>query len=161
MRGDGRTIKDGKTEMREYKFLFDNDSQAAARFFPEKRVITLAQAKVSTAASDAEIVTRARELGAIIVTANGEDFEKEIKRFLQKSQRNDCYDLFGLVVIPNPAAIQERVLLGLAARLRFKGKAISWDDVWRENYLVRVHSDSRVDVRELGRCFYCKKLASA
>jgi hypothetical protein len=115
--------------MREYKFLFDNDSQAAARFFPEKRVITLAQAKVSTAASDAEIVTRARELGAIIVTANGEDFEKENKRFLQKSQRNDCYDLFGLVVIPNPAAIQERILLGLAAKLRFKGKAISWVDL--------------------------------
>jgi hypothetical protein len=160
MRGDGRTIKDGKAEMREYKFLFDNDSHAAAKFFPEKRVITLAQAKVSTAASDAEIVARARELGAIIVTANGEDYEKEIKRFLQKSQRNDCYDLFGLVVIPNPAAIQERVLPGLGAKLRFSGKAISWDDVWRENYLVRVHSDSAVDVRELGRCFYCKKLAS-
>lgn len=160
MRGDGRTMEDGKTEMREYKFLFDNDSHAAAKFFPEKRVIALAQAKVSTAASDAEIVARARELGAIIVTANGEDYEKEIKRFLQKSQRNDCYDLFGLVVIPNPAAIQERVLPGLAAKLRFNRKAISWDDVWRENYLVRVHSDSTVDVRELGRCFYCKKLAS-
>ena len=148
--------------MREYKFLFDNDSQAAeTKFFPEKRVITLAQAELFYATSDAKIVARARELEAIIVTANGEDYEKEIKRFLQKSQRNDCYDLFGLVVIPNPAAIQERVLPGLAAKLRFKGKAISWDDVWRENYLVRVHSDSRVDVRELGRCFYCKKLASA
>ena len=41
-------MEDGKTEMREYKFLFDNDSQAAAKFFPEKRVITLAQAKVSS-----------------------------------------------------------------------------------------------------------------
>ncbi|MFZ0272612.1 MAG: hypothetical protein WB524_02340 [Acidobacteriaceae bacterium] len=130
--------------MREYKFLFDNDSRAAAKFFPEKRVITLAQAKVSTAASDAEIVARARELGAIIVTANGEDYEKEFKRFLQKSRRNDCYDLFGLVVIPNPAAIQERVLPGLAAKLRFKGKAISWDDVWRENYLVRVRMRSHL-----------------
>jgi hypothetical protein len=146
--------------MREYKFLFDNDSQAAAKFFPEKRVITLAQAKVYTAASDAEIVARARELGAIIVTANGDDYEREIKRFLQKSQKNDCYDLFGLVIIPNPAAIQERVLPGLASKLRFKGEAITWDDVWRENYLVRVHSDGTLEVRELGRCFYCKKLAS-
>ena len=41
-------MEDGKTEMREYKFLFDNDSHAAAKFFPEKRVITLAQAKVSS-----------------------------------------------------------------------------------------------------------------
>jgi hypothetical protein len=32
--------------MREYKFFFDKDSQAAAKFFPERRVITLAQAKV-------------------------------------------------------------------------------------------------------------------
>ena len=124
MRGDGRTMEDRITEMREYEFLFDNDSQAAARFFPEKRVITLAQAKVSTAASDAEIVARARELGAIIVTANGEDYEKEIKRFLHKSQRNDCYDLFGLVVIPNPAAIQEKVLPGLAAKPRFNGTGL-------------------------------------
>lgn len=55
--------------MREYKFLFDNDSQAAAKFFPEKRVVTLAQAKLSPAASDATIVARASELGSIIVTA--------------------------------------------------------------------------------------------
>jgi hypothetical protein len=146
--------------MRGYKFLFDNDSQSAAKFFPEKRVITLAQAKLSPASSDAKIVVRARELGAIIVTANGDDYEKEIKRFLQKSQRNDCYDLFGLVVIPNPAATQDRVLPGLSAKLRFNSKRISWDDVWRENYLVRVHSDGTVEVRELGRCFYCKKLES-
>jgi hypothetical protein len=146
--------------MKEYKFLFDNDSQMATKFFPNKRAITLAQAKISPAASDAEIVAEARELQAIIVTANGDDYEKEIRRFLQKSQRNDCYDLFGLLVIPNPSAIQERVLPNLAAKLRFKGKAISWDDVWRENYLVRVHSDGIVEVRELGRCFYCKKLSS-
>jgi hypothetical protein len=146
--------------MRDYKFLFDNDSHAAARFFPDKRAITLVQAKISPTASDAEIVAEARELGATIVTANGDDYEKEIKRFLQKSQRNDCYDLFGLVVIPNPAAIQERVLPGLSAKLRFNGKAISWDDVWRENYLVRVHSNGTVEVRELGRCFYCRKLAA-
>jgi len=40
-------MEEGKTEMREYKFLFDNDSHAAAKFFPDKRVITLAQIKVS------------------------------------------------------------------------------------------------------------------
>jgi len=47
----------------------------------------------------------------------------------------------------------------LAARLRLGGKRISWDDVWRKNLLIRVRSDSVVDVRdELGRCFYCKKI---
>jgi hypothetical protein len=101
--------------MREYRFLIDNDSQAASKFFPEKHVVTLAQAKLPLPRSDAEVVARARELGCIIVTANGADSEKEIKLFLQKSQRKDCYDLFGLVVIPNTAAIQERVLSGISA----------------------------------------------
>lgn len=144
--------------MREFRFLIDNDSQAAAAFFPEKRVVTLSQAKLSQAAPDSEVVAAARELGCIIVTANGADFEKEIKQFLQRSQRKDCFDLFGLVVIPNAAAVQARVLPGLSEKLRFNGKQISWDEVWQENYLVSVHANSSVDVRELGRCFYCKKL---
>ena len=55
-------------------------------------------------------------------------------------------------------AIQARVLPGLADKLRFNGKRISWEDVWQENYLVSVHADGSVAVRELGRCFYCKKI---
>jgi hypothetical protein len=144
--------------MREYRFLIDNDSQAASVYFPEKRVVTLAQAKLNPAAPDSQVVAAAREMECIIVTANGPDFEKEIKHFLQRSQRKDCYDLFGLVVIPNPAAIQARVLPGLSDKLRINGKRISWENVWQENYLVSVHSDGTVEVRELGRCFYCKKL---
>ncbi len=60
-------------------------------------------------------------------------------------------------MIPNPATIQARVLPGLSDR-RMNGKRISWDDVWQENYVVSVHADGSVDVRELSRCFYCKKL---
>ena len=144
--------------MRKYKFLIDNDSQAAVRFFPEKRVVSLASAELETSATDAEVVNMAWELECIIVTANGQDFEKEIKKFLQTTQRDDSHDLFGLVVIPNAAAAQERVLPCLGARLRYAGKSITWDDVWHKNYLVRVHSKSTVEVRELGRCFYCRKI---
>jgi hypothetical protein len=144
--------------MREYRFLIDNDSQAASVYFPEKRVVMFTQAKLNPAAPDSQVVATAREMGCTIVTANGPDFEKEIKQFLQKSQRKDCYDLFGLVVIPNAAAIQARVLPGLSDKLRINGKRISWEDVWLENYVVSVHSDGSVEVRELGRCFYCKKL---
>lgn len=117
--------------MREYRFLIDNDSQAASVYFPEKRVVTLAQAKLNPAAPDSQVVAAAREMECIIVTANGPDFEKEIKHFLQRSQRKDCYDLFGLVVIPNPAAIQARVLPGLSDKLRINGKRISWENVWQ------------------------------
>jgi hypothetical protein len=144
--------------MRGYRFLLDNDSQAASAYLPEKRIVTFDQADLAEDAPDAEVVAMARAMGCIIVTANGPDFEKEIKRFLQKSQRKDCHDLYGLVVIPNAAAAQARVLPGLGRKLRYKGKPIFWEDVWFENYLVSVHSDGSVEVRELGRCFYCNKL---
>lgn len=144
--------------MRKYRFLIDNDSQAASQHFPEKRVVSLSEAKLPSSAPDAEVVAAAWELECILVTANGPDFEKEIERFLQKTQQNDCHDLFGLVVIPNAAAAQSRVLPGLAKKLRFNGQSITWQDVWTKNYLVRVHSNGAVDLRELGRCFYCKKI---
>jgi hypothetical protein len=82
-----------------------------------------------------------------------------MRKFLATTKRKDCHDLYGLVIIPNQAAIQDRVLPKLATKLRLEGKRISWDDVWRKNLLVRVRSDGVVNVRdELGRCFYCKKL---
>jgi hypothetical protein len=82
--GRRRQCREGrKNRDEDYKFLFDNDSRAAENFFPDKRVITLTEAKLSTAASDADIFAGARELGAIIVTANGDDYGKEIKRSIQ------------------------------------------------------------------------------
>lgn len=147
--------------MRGYRFLIDNDSQAASKYFPKKRVVTFAEAGLSHDSPDSVVVARARDLECIIVTANGPDFESEIKRFLQKSQRKDCYDLFGLVVIPNIAAIQARDLPKLSGRLRMQGTRLSWETVWHENYLVSVHGDGSVDVREIGRCFYCKKRKDA
>src|SRR5579863_1486161 len=127
------------SHMRKYRFLIDNDSQAAAQYFPEKRVVSLSQAKLASSASDAEVVNAAWDLECIIVTANGQDFEREIDQFLQRTREKDCHDLFGLVVIPNAAAIQDRVLPGLAKKLRFNGRNITWEDVWRRNYLVHVH----------------------
>ena len=108
--------------MREYRFLIDNDSQSASVYF-QKRVVTFAQAKLNQAAPDSEVVATAREMECIIVTAN-DWTPKGIKQFLQKSQRKDCFDLFGLCPAPpNPAAIQARVLPGLSDKLRIKGKA--------------------------------------
>jgi hypothetical protein len=148
--------------MSHYRFLIDNDSTASASFFPKGRVVTLHQAGLEPSASDADVVVTAYNLGCIIVTANGPHFEAEMRKFLAKTKRKDCHDLYGLVIIPNQAAIQQRVLPKLAARLRLGGKRISWDDVWRKNLLVRVRSDSVVDVRdELGRCFYCKKIEAS
>lgn len=145
--------------MSAYRFFIDNDSSSAARYFPKEHVVTLRQSGLEPTATDASVVQRAYELGCIIVTANGPHFEAEMRKFLSKTKRKDCHDLYGLVVIPNEAAIQERVLPRLTSRLRQAGRRISWDDVWMKNFLVRVRGDGVVDVRdELGRCFYCRKL---
>jgi hypothetical protein len=52
------------------------------------------------------------------------DFEKEI------TKENDCHDLYGLVVMPNAAAIQDGVLPGLADKLLMNGKPLAWDDAF-------------------------------
>ncbi|MGA2085783.1 MAG: hypothetical protein ABSG60_09720 [Terracidiphilus sp.] len=145
--------------MSDYRFLIDNDSLSSARYFPKRRIVTFHQAGLEPSAPDVAIVVKAYEFGCIIVSANGPHFEAEMRKFLATTKRKDCHDLYGLVIIPNQAAIQDRVLPKLATKLRLEGKRISWDDVWRKNLLVRVRSDGVVNVRdELGRCFYCKKL---
>jgi hypothetical protein len=143
--------------MRGHRFFLDNDIQGAARFFPERRLVSYKQAKLDPSAPDEDVIARSAGLECIIVTANGVDYEQKSRRFLRQTRKKDCHDLCGLVVIPNSGAAQTRVLPGLARRLRFKDKRITWDEVWNENYLVRVHANGIVDVQELGRCFYCQK----
>lgn len=103
--------------MREYRFLIDSDSQAASKFFPDKRIVTLTQAKLSPAASDAAVVARARELGCILSRRMGPTLRKRSSCSFKNRSERTCYDLFGLVVIPNSTAIQERVLSGHSATL--------------------------------------------
>jgi hypothetical protein len=148
-------------QMRGHRFFLDNDVQGAARFFPERRFVSYKQAKLDSSAPDEDVIARSRGLECIIVTANGVDYEQKSRRFLRQTQKKDCHDLFGLVVIPNDGVAQARVLPGLDKRLRFNGKRITWNDVWQENYLVRVHSTGQVDVEALGRCFYCQRMIDA
>ena len=64
-----------------YRFIFDNDSRKAARFFPRRRIVFLEQAGLTEKASDRKIVEVASDRKWIIVTANGDDFVAEIKRY--------------------------------------------------------------------------------
>ncbi len=59
-----------------YRFLIDRSSAKAHSLFPDRRTLSLGEAKLSEEVSDAAIVERAAELQAIIVTANGETFCK-------------------------------------------------------------------------------------
>jgi hypothetical protein len=121
-----------------YRFLLDRDVSKAASLFPARRTRTIAEVGLAGNAKDAAVVEKAWELEAIIVTANGDDFLREARKFLRSTKRKDCHDLFGLVILPNKYEIQKRTLDEIGLRLRFRNSRISWDEVWRQNLCVRV-----------------------
>ncbi len=143
--------------MTSYKFIFDNDCPNAAEFFPSRRIVTLEQAGLSPASSDRKIVELASERRWIIVTANGDDFVAEIKRYLRQSTKLVCHDLSGLVIIPNDYQLQQRALPRLEERLHFENKHIGWKDVWELDCCVRVTKNGRAQITRFERCFYCTK----
>ena len=137
--------------------LLDRDVSKAVALFPARRAQTIADVGLSKNAKDGVIVKKAWELEAIVVTANGTDFVREVQKFLGQTKRKDCHDLFGLVILPNKFEIQKRTLSDLSARLRFSGRKITWYDVWRKNLCVRVKATGNPEVTQLPRCFYCHK----
>lgn len=140
-----------------YRFIFDNDSRRAAEYFPCRRIIHLEQAGLNEKSRDREIVEVASDRKWIIVTANGDDFIAEIKRYLGQSTKLRCHDLSGLVVIPNEHALQRLALPRLGERLNFEGRGLSWRDVWELDCCVRVTKNGSTKITRFERCFYCKK----
>jgi len=94
--------------MASYKFIFDNDSRKTAEFFPRRRIVSLEQAGLTEKASDREIVEVASDRKWIIVTANGDHFIAEIKRYLRQSMKLVCHDLSGLVIVPNDYQLRRK-----------------------------------------------------
>jgi hypothetical protein len=138
-----------------YRFLIDRSSAKAHSLFPDRRTLSLGEANLSEETSDAAIVERAAELQAIIVTANGRDFLQAIETHQKKHIRDECQDLYGLIIIPNHYAIQERLVPKLGDKLRFDSAAISWGHVQINNLCVRLTDDGQVKVTALSRCRYC------
>jgi hypothetical protein len=120
--------------MTHFRFLLDRDVSKTASLFPKKRTLTV----TSESASDRQIVEQACRDGCIRVTANGKDFRREIDKFLRQTKRRDCHDLYGLVILPSGYEIQKRLLKDIEAQMRYGQKPVSWFDVWRRNYCVRV-----------------------
>jgi hypothetical protein len=96
--------------MRGYKFLLDRDVQKAKDCFPRKRVFTAEKAGLSEDAPDSAVVRRAFDLDAIIVTANGEDFFREIIDFQRKSKSSayGCREMHCLIVLSSGIEAQRR-----------------------------------------------------
>jgi hypothetical protein len=144
--------------MKRYKFLLDRDVSKTVSLFPAQRARTISDVGLPDNATDAAIVEKAWKLEATIVTANGDDFLEEVRKFLQQTKKKDCHDLFGLVILPSKFETQKRVLNQLRSRLRFDGKQIGWYDVWSNSLCVRVRTVGNPEVKKLPRCFYCQKM---
>jgi hypothetical protein len=147
-----------KDPVLDYGFLLDRNAAKAASLFPKKRTQTIEQVGLLENATDAQIVRKAWDLRLTIVTANGDDFVKEILRFQDQTKISDCHEMFGLVVLPNGYESQKRLLQRGRKKLRPGDEKLTWADVAKKNCYVRLKTGGNPEVTKLPRCFYCKKL---
>jgi hypothetical protein len=140
-----------------YRVLLDEGIKHLKPLFPRKRALTTGDAGLPSNASDARIVRLAWDRQYIIATANGDDFVREINRFQRQMMERNCRDLWGLLVVPDGAISQERVLRKLTDRLIFGGRKITWNDVMNMNLYVRATKAGAPEIRRFRRCLYCVK----
>src|SRR5262245_45178666 len=141
-----------RREPREQMFLLDEDVKALKPLFPKRRVKTIADLRLKLDLKDAEIVQRAWDRGFTIVTGNANHFRKEIIDFPHRGPKGSCSCLYGLLVLPTGHEVQRRLISDWKAverRLRFGGKAITWKDVRKKNYEVRLLREGAPRVAEL------------
>lgn len=135
----------------------DRNVSKVAPLFPAKRSRIIAQVGLLENATDAEIVRKAWDLCLTIVTANGDDFVKEITRFQNQTTRVNCHEMFALVVLPNGYESQRRLLQRTGEKLRLGTEKLTWGDVALKNWYVRLKKRANPEVKRFKRCFYCQK----
>jgi hypothetical protein len=138
-----------------YRFLVDNDCRWVGSLLP--KALALKDVGLPENAPDEAIIEEAADCRCTIVTANGYDYLGKIKRFVAASTKKEwgCYDVWGLVVVPNDLASQERLVSRASERLWFGDRQVDWSDVWWESLVVRITKDNRPIVRQLPRCPGC------
>lgn len=142
---------------RRYLFLLDRDVSKTASLFPQRRTLTIKRIGLPDDASDTAIVHEAWERECIIVTANGEDFKRAILKFQDLTQRRNCHELRGLLVLPNGYERQKRLLKSAETQLRFGDRHLTWTDVRDGNYYVKLNNSNKPTIWRFPRCFYCQK----
>jgi hypothetical protein len=140
-----------------YRFLFDCNVTKIASMFPVKRRLALSDLQLPNDASDAQIVEAAQGRRLIIVTANGDDFIREILKFQRLKDREVCRELSGLVVLPGHYETQKQAVGRAEGRLRWGGRKIGWFDVWDKNLCVRLTTQGAPSITRFPVCFYCEK----
>jgi hypothetical protein len=143
--------------MYSYGFLLDRAVSKAASLFPKKRTRTVAHIGLTPDVPDSEILREAWARKLTIVTCNGDHFAREIQKFLAQTKRDECHEMYGLLVLPNGYERQKRLLQNIEARLRLGKEKLTWADVADRNCCVKVTRLGAAEVRRFPRCFFCQK----
>jgi hypothetical protein len=113
--------------------------------------------EINKGVSDDVVARHVRKAGgAIIITKNPRDFKGLAGQHLSKVARGQCDLGCGIVQVPheaadfNPARIERKLYLP-------NGDGVDWDDVMFFNWLVVIHRDGKVEIRELGQCEHCRQ----
>jgi len=106
-------------------------------------------------ASDQKLVEHANYHGAIIVSRNKRDFQKEMRLAAERSTAGACYEGAGLVTVPD--GLERFDFKFISRNLRFDGQRVTWEDVYQVNLEVLIHRDvgHPPEVRLLPRCERC------
>ena len=86
---------------------------------------------------------KAHELACTVVTANGDDFHREIIKFQKKTRRSayGCREWNGLGVLSSGYENQKQMLGNAESQLWFGKQRLTWSDVWEGNYYVRLRNN--------------------
>lgn len=137
--------------------MLDRDVSKAASLFPRKRTKTIADIGLRQDATDAEIVKAAWERELTIVTGNGDDFTREIQKFLSQTKRNECHEMRGLVVLPNGYERQKRLLQDIERTLKLGSEKLTWAGVADKDCYVKVKRAGGTEIRRFPRCVFCQR----
>ena len=133
--------------MARFKFMLDRGVSHLRDCFAPKRVVSTETVGLRANLPDDEIVAYASEKGYLLVASNRRDFLRGAKRHVAQSSKKQygCRPIPGMILlVPNEAIVQRRVLKGFESRLRFNGKAVSIADVHDQDLLVTIAANGDV-----------------
>jgi predicted nuclease of predicted toxin-antitoxin system len=149
-----------------YGFLLDENLMHLKFRFPKGRALTVTDLGFN-GADDDKVVEIAKLERRIIVTNNSRDYRSAMAKFATAWGKEQCSDLYGLVLLPNRQHEQELLfpLHKIEETLRIKlpnkpQRRVRWFDVAGENLLVQISKDRRARVEALPRCPRCVELGT-
>ncbi len=104
---------------------------------------------------DDRIVEHAREAGCIIVTADRQDFKREMKLAASRCTAARCYEGGGMITVPGGSL---GIPFGkISKAMAVNGSPVNWHDVYTCNLHVALYRDGKFAVKPLPVCEFFRK----